>query len=163
MLQDFKKELGDLNPNYYGMVDQIVCSRGGEVGGGFLVDVFGASSIACGATTGWAKNRIITRRASSWICDNHVGRGPAGRATGARVDDDDRGELISRWSGGAYRVVLYDACLSAASGGTSPSGGGLHGSARRSSTRRLRETTRGASASSARRSPERYPLLTGRT
>ena len=41
MLQDFKRELGDLNPNYYGMVDQIVCSQGGEVGGGLLVDFFG--------------------------------------------------------------------------------------------------------------------------
>ncbi|GKY97827.1 hypothetical protein MPSEU_000740800 [Mayamaea pseudoterrestris] len=27
-LNDFKQELGDLNPNYYGMVDQLVASRG---------------------------------------------------------------------------------------------------------------------------------------
>ena len=35
MLQDFKRELGDLNPNYYGMVDQIVCSRAEKWAGRF--------------------------------------------------------------------------------------------------------------------------------
>ena len=40
MLQDFKKELGDLNPNYYGMVDQIVCSRAEKWAGALLEHVF---------------------------------------------------------------------------------------------------------------------------
>ena len=35
MLQDFKRELGDLNPNYYGMVDQIICSRAEKWAGAF--------------------------------------------------------------------------------------------------------------------------------
>ena len=78
----FQEELGDLNPNYYGMVDQIVCSRAEKWAGAFGAR-FRPSSIDCGATTGWAKKVTITRRASSWICDNHVGRVRAGRATGA--------------------------------------------------------------------------------
>jgi hypothetical protein len=35
-LNDFKKELADLNPNYYGMVDQLVASRGNIFFGAFL-------------------------------------------------------------------------------------------------------------------------------
>jgi len=97
MLQDFKRELGDLNPNYYGMVDQIVCSRAEKWAGAFwstfsafihrLRGYHGLGEESYYHTPGKLMDLRQPRRSGpGWTRDWRAG-----------WTDDDHGELISRW------------------------------------------------------------------
>jgi len=96
MLGDFKRELGHLNPNYYGMVDQVVCSRAEKWAGAFwstfsafihrLRGYHGLGEESYYHTPGKLMELRTERRSGpGWTRDWRAG-----------WTDDDAGELIGR-------------------------------------------------------------------